>query len=554
MIRLFTFLILGMAIVDLASSNGGSTGGEAPMPPHEQPPTSPWIRPPTSVAAGFPQRCRPWVRDGYQSIQVNVDARGCNLLGDAANEPSIAIDPTNPRKIVIGWRQFDWVTSNFRQAGHAYSHDGGHIWVFPGSLTPGVFGSDPVLAANAEGTIYYLSINMEEMRLFRSFDGGISWPERIQVAPVFYDKPWLAIDRTPGIGRNNIYICGRCRSLDRGQTFTSIQGGAGCFGGTVSVGGDGTLYVVDGPSLQCGFRFSRSLNAADPASAPIFDYTTLVWLDGTCGFAGIPNRGGLIGQNWIDLDRSNGPFSGRLYVLSLATTDVDGIYEDRADLVLRSSDDKGVTWNPQVKINDDPLDPGSWQWFNTLSVAPNGRVDVVWNDTRHSLQPRLSELFYSYSTDGGVTWSPNVPVSPVFDSWVGGPEDNPKLGDYYHMLSDNLGVNVAYAATFNGEQDVYFLRIGPWDCNGNEIDDADDIASGASLDCNANDVPDDCEYRADFDGDGPTTLLDYTAFASKMTGPGQSTNSGCDALLDIDHDEDIDLADYYGFQRVFAAP
>jgi hypothetical protein len=122
------------------------------------------------------------------------------------------------------------------------------------------------------------------------------------------------------------------------------------------------------------------------------------------------------------------------------------------------------------------------------------------------------------------------------------------------MVSDNLGVNVAYAATFNGEQDVYFLRIGPWDCNGNEIDDADDIASGASLDCNANDVPDDCEYRADFDGDGPTTLLDYTAFASKMTGPGQSTNSGCDALLDIDHDEDIDLADYYGFQRVFAAP
>jgi hypothetical protein len=61
-------------------------------------------------------------------------------------------------------------------------------------------------------------------------------------------------------------------------------------------------------------------------------------------------------------------------------------------------------------------------------------------------------------------------------------------------------------ATSNGEQDVYFLRIGPWDCNGNEIDDALDISELRSRDCNANDVPDECEYRADFNGDGLTTL------------------------------------------------
>ena len=31
-----------------------------------------------------------------------------------------------------------------------------------------------------------------------------------------------------------------------------------------------------------------------------------------------------------------------------------------------------------------------------------------------------------------------------------------KLGDYYDMKSDNGGADVAYAATFNGEQDVYY--------------------------------------------------------------------------------------------------
>ena len=51
--------------------------------------------------------------------QVNVAPGQLNIVGDAANEPSIAVDPTNPNRISIGWRQFDTITSDFRQAGGA---------------------------------------------------------------------------------------------------------------------------------------------------------------------------------------------------------------------------------------------------------------------------------------------------------------------------------------------------------------------------------------------------------------------------------------------------
>lgn len=34
------------------------------------------------------------------------------------------------------------------------------------------------------------------------------------------------------------------------------------------------------------------------------------------------------------------------------------------------------------------------------------------------------------------------------------------------MVSDDLGANLAYAATFNGEQDIWFLRIGDYPCLG----------------------------------------------------------------------------------------
>ena len=43
----------------------------------------------------------------FTSYQANVDATGNNILGDAANEPSIAVDPTDGNKMIIGWRQFD---------------------------------------------------------------------------------------------------------------------------------------------------------------------------------------------------------------------------------------------------------------------------------------------------------------------------------------------------------------------------------------------------------------------------------------------------------------
>ena len=83
--------------------------------------------------------------DTFTSHQVNVNANGQNITGDAANEPSIAVDPTNHNRMVIGWRQFNSVTSNFRQGGYGYTTNGGTTWTFPGVLENNVFRSDPVL-------------------------------------------------------------------------------------------------------------------------------------------------------------------------------------------------------------------------------------------------------------------------------------------------------------------------------------------------------------------------------------------------------------------------
>ena len=92
----------------------------------------------------------------FTSFQVNVDASGNNILGDAANESSITVDPTNHNRMAIGWRQFNSVMSDFRQGGWGFTTDGGTTWTFPGVLEDNVFRSDPVLGSDESGNFFYL--------------------------------------------------------------------------------------------------------------------------------------------------------------------------------------------------------------------------------------------------------------------------------------------------------------------------------------------------------------------------------------------------------------
>ena len=444
------------------------------------------------------------IRDDFQSVQVNVDSWGTNIWLDAANEPSIAVDPTNPAHIVVVWRQFDSVSSDFRQAGYAFSHDRGQTWSFPGSIDPGVYRSDPVVVADNVGRFHFYSMHrsgsLYSCQLFTSDDAGVSWSPPIQAYGG--DKAWITVDRTGGIGEGNLYAawdhygcCGNnwfTRSTTGGASFDSpvpITGDP--IWGVISVGPDGTVYVAGRRSISSmEFTVAQSSTAKNPYLPLTFDHAATIYLGGSFVYypeTG-PNPAGLLGQVWAATDHSAGPYAGNVYILC----SVDPPGDDPLDVCFARSVDGGYAWSEPVKVNDDVANTNSWQWFGTMSVAPNGRIDVAWYDTRNDPGGTISELYYSYSVDAGETWSTNIPVSPPFDPTVGYPIQQ-KLGDYFDMISDNSGVSIAYAATFNEEQDIYFLRIGPFDCNENGIADDQDIAEHTSNDCNANNTPDECE-------------------------------------------------------------
>jgi hypothetical protein len=414
----------------------------------------------------------------FTSFQVNVDASGNNILGDAANECSISVDPTNGSKMTVAWRQFNSVTSNFRQAGWGFTTDGGTHWTFPGVLQNNIFRSDPVTNSNEIGQFFYLSLQSDINTsffcddLWRSTNGGQTWVEQSPDRGAGGgDKQWFTIDKTNGPGHGFQYQSDdgiNCsgggvqfqRSTNGGVTWqTPITIPHAPVYGTLDVDTNGNLFIGgEGSTFFC----VRSSNAQIGSQTPTFDRSTSVNMGGFIGSGGI-NPAGLDGMVFLAVDRSGTATNNNIYML--ASVVPSG--RSTTDVMFVRSTDGGLTFSTPRKINDDPVNPSKWHWFGTLSVAPNGRIDSVWYDTRNAANNTDSQLFYSWSTDGGVTWAPNVAVSNSFNPFEGYPNQS-KIGDYITIVSDNTGANVAYSATFNfnanrgqHEEDVYYVRVAP---------------------------------------------------------------------------------------------
>jgi hypothetical protein len=316
------------------------------------------------------------------------------------------------------------------------------------------------------------------------------------------DKNWMTVDTSGGVGDGHVYgiwqrfacCCGSntvTRSTDSAQTFEPpVQATRNPTFGTMAVGPEGELYAaeIDGTFFQdlTQFVIAKSTDASNPAVTPTFAGSQ-VELGGSMVVGGTPNPDRLMGQANVAVDHSGSPSRGNVYLL--ASVDPPG--SDPMDVHLIRSTDEGASWTAPIRVNDDPAGNDAWQWFGAHAVAPNGRIDVIWNDTRNTGASNTSELFYAYSYDAGDTWSRNIPVSAAFNSHLGWPNQN-KIGDYYTTVSDASGAHVAYSATFNGEQDVYYVRLFP-DCNDNGASDVDDSADATSEDANADHVPDECQ-------------------------------------------------------------
>jgi hypothetical protein len=129
------------------------------------------------------------------------------------------------------------------------------------------------------------------------------------------------------------------------------------------------------------------------------------WTVGRLGPPIYAGTGSMTGLNWTPKGGSNGTFVAT-YVGTPENSSTTGV----ADVVVQRSIDDGKTWSSPLAINDDKPEENSTPFYPNQSAAPNGRIDVVFQDNRGLGDFRFN-VEYTYSDDGGQTWAPNVKVS-----------------------------------------------------------------------------------------------------------------------------------------------
>ncbi|MEX2289568.1 MAG: hypothetical protein WD794_04475 [Mycobacteriales bacterium] len=190
------------------------------------------------------------------------------------------------------------------------------------------------------------------------------------------------------------------------------------------------------------------------------------WTVTTLGPPVFTGTGAQTGMGWTPEGGPDGTFLA-IQAATPETAESSGV----ADIVLYRSTDMGETWSEPVAIDDDDPADQYTSFYPQLSVAPNGRVDAVWQDNRDTTDYHF-HVRYSYSTDGGKTWAKNIQVTdqPIdfslgisFNSDIRQPPGvasaneyaafgwaDPRLGDNLNETQDNFGAVAQFSRIRTG--------------------------------------------------------------------------------------------------------
>lgn len=437
--------------------------------------------------------------------------QACSTGRRTQNEPSVAVDPTNPNVVVAGANDYcAEITSGVggTWVGYYRSVNGGQDWtdsLVPGypadqssaglsSPVKGVCGvaGDPTQAFDGVGTLYYGFICFNRSKpgnggiyVARYDDHGASYAGTTLIEPgtpsvfgLFQDKINLVVDQSNG----NVYVAWArysganvsdvilfSRSTDGGQTFSRparIANGPGELQFTdQAVGPDGAVYVTYRSYAKQNAQANaiwivRSTDGGRSFGAPrlvsrIDPFDSTDYGPDTCG---------------------DGPFicdSGLTYARfssqSAVAADDDGVHvvwsarndAGQAKIFAKSSPD-GDSWSgPAEQL--DPVETGH-QFFPDVTSA-GGKLTAIFQDSRSdsAYDPELPpgntasgqnsgdvlQAFTATSTDGGQSWSESLESAAGSNpNWeVRGLVRSPFFGDYNYAGGVGASSHVVWTDT-----------------------------------------------------------------------------------------------------------
>jgi hypothetical protein len=392
-----------------------------------------------AAADGNARVTQDFMAGSYVRSDGGTDAtmQGCSAGRRSQNEPTVAVDPSNPMVVVAGSNDYcAQIVNGDVWTGYYRSTDGGSTWA--NSLVPGypadesaaglaspthgkcAAAGDPTQAFDREGRLFYAFICFNRsgpvngaVYAARYVNHGATYdrtvliksgtPSGLFLTGLFQDKINLTVDQTTGAHSGNVYVAWSqydgfapnnhvlfSRSTDHGLSFsrpvriTPVSHGTASFT-DLAVGPDGAVYLtfITYPS----------------SSRPTFD----VWLskstDGGVSF-GAPSHIASIEafeSNQFSgsgaYECGDGPFAcpsgftySRFFSSSAVAADSTGVHvvytaetaAGQAKIFVRNSPD-GISW-PSGPATLDTV-PVGHQWFPDIASA-DGVLTAVFYDSR----------------------------------------------------------------------------------------------------------------------------------------------------------------------------
>ncbi|PZS06109.1 MAG: hypothetical protein DLM69_00440, partial [Candidatus Chloroheliales bacterium] len=454
------------------------TGGKISLPP---PPSS--IQPSSGVVDNRK------IAPPKSPFTLPVFGTDINVAG--GEEVAIAANPTNPLNFVAG--------ANF---GRYTTTDGGATWNV-GNLSGG---GDPAVAADSTGHIYFAELGNtsscpDNPYVYKSTDGGLTWTGPVQPlsdpdpANHFFDKEWITVDNNPAsphFGR--IYVtasvfyapsCNLGNYINNREVVAYSDNQGATWSPTITISdashdqnqftnpiaaSDGTVYIsyqyqnctyncnglpaynLITKSTNGGVSWSPSITmTGQPISytgSSVSGYQYLYASSTSTGFR--HNDQAIIGVSPTNPNQLYAVWSDGRFESTFVYQGVTGWH---GDIVSTRSTDGGLTWSTPIKVNDDTVQ-GKDQFFPWMVVGSDGTIHASWSDRRDAAVNGFPyREYYSQSTDGGLTWTPNQAVADV------GGTPSSFIGDYSGLaVNSNNSIVIPIWTDMRSGQRAYVDR------------------------------------------------------------------------------------------------
>lgn len=390
-------------------------------------------------------------------------------------ESSIAVDPTDPRRMAVAWLQDDALGVTV-----AATNNGGHHWdrtIVPGLTActegtwPRVF--HPRLYFSPDGVLYLMTHPSQGdggpangILFNRSFDGGRTWspPDTMETLPGFNDSDtgvvepdtgafgfiWSDLEATGDL----IYLE---RTTDRGETWDRH---------IVRRALPGTVSFNDIVALPSGrlVLFSHDASVGEFFGADTGSTILVTYSDDKGATWSLPQT--LAGDSIREWPVVTATLDGDVHLTYRTRTG------DEETVWMMSSDDGAETWSEPIGIvtlagGSNPLPQPA------LVAAADGSLGLLIYDYAHDIagdDPVTVGAALLTSTDGGNTWIRNE---------IGAPFDYRTIPDWDSDAGNALGFFNGIASTgcgfaastvlggqtdMTGPTDVYLAAVEPRPC------------------------------------------------------------------------------------------